>query len=112
MKRFLPSQLCDESERSSNVVRGDVILALDFLEGHASSQAPHHDCDRYACAPNDWFAAGDSRIEDDGVRNGHMCQMIVLWQYLSSATAKIVPQPSGADSLIMTRSRPSAGSTS
>jgi hypothetical protein len=30
-------------------IRADVILALDFLERHASSQAPHHDCDRYAC---------------------------------------------------------------
>src|SRR5579862_1761957 len=71
MKRFLLSQFCDESERSPNVVRGDVILALDFLERHASSQAPHHDSDGYACAPNDGFAVGDSPIEDNAVREAH-----------------------------------------
>jgi len=71
MKRFLLRQLPDESERSSNVVRGDVILALDFLERHAPSQAPHHDCDRYAGAPNDRFAVRDGRIEDNAVRDGH-----------------------------------------
>ena len=71
MKRFLLSQFRDEPERSPNVVRGDVILALDFLERHASSQAPHHDCDRYAGATNDGFALGDSRIEDNAARDGH-----------------------------------------
>ncbi len=59
MKRFLLSQFPDESERSSNIFRGDVILALDFLERHAPGQAPHYDCDRYAGTPNDGFAVGD-----------------------------------------------------
>ena len=40
MKRFLFSQPPDESERSSNIVRGDVILALDFLERHAPARLP------------------------------------------------------------------------
>ena len=62
MKRFLLSQFPDESERSSNIVRGDVILALDLLERHAPSQAPHHDCDRYAGAPNDGFAVATTKI--------------------------------------------------
>src|SRR5580700_164208 len=105
MKRFLLSQFCDESEGSPNVVRGDVILALDFLERHASSQAPHHDSDRYACAPNDGFAVGDSRIEDNAVREGHSVSN-------DSALAVLVEcnrqdgasTPAGADSLIMTRS--------
>jgi hypothetical protein len=71
MKRFLLSQFPDESERSTNIVRGDVILALDFLECHAPGQATYHDRDRYAGAPNDGFAVGDGRIEDNAVRSGH-----------------------------------------
>ena|SRR6266403_788221 len=71
MKRFLLSQFPDESERSSNIVRSDVVLALDFLECHAPSQATYHDCDRYPGAPNDGFAVGDGWIEDNAVRVGH-----------------------------------------
>jgi|ERR1700722_4478232 len=71
MKGFLLGQFPDESERSSNIVSGDVILALDFLECHAPSQATYHDCDRYPGAPNDGFAVGDGRIEDNAVRDGH-----------------------------------------
>ena len=71
MKRFLLSQFPDESERSPNVVRRDVILALDVLERSAPGQAPHHDCDGCAGARNDGFAMGDSRIEDNAVRDGH-----------------------------------------
>ena len=78
MKRFLLSQFPDEPESSSNILRGDVVLALNFLEGHAASQAPHHDCDRYAGTPNHGFAVGDGRIEDNAVRDGHGCQMIVI----------------------------------
>ena len=71
MKRFLLSQFCDESERSSNIVRGDIILELDLLERHAPSQAPNHDCDRYAGSPNDGFAVRDGWIEDNAVWDGH-----------------------------------------
>jgi hypothetical protein len=71
MKGLLLCQFPDESERSSNIVRGDVVLALDFLERHAPGQAPHHDCDRYAGAPNDGFAEGDGGIENNAVRGGH-----------------------------------------
>jgi len=71
MKRFLLSQFPNESERSSNIVRGDVVLSLDFLERHTPGQATYHDCDRYAGAPNDGFAVGDGRIEDNAVREGH-----------------------------------------
>ena len=71
MKRFLFSQPPDESERSSNIVRGDVILALDFLERHAPRQAPDDDCDRYAGAPNDRLAVGDGGIENNAARGGH-----------------------------------------
>jgi hypothetical protein len=71
MKRFLLREFPDESERSSNIVRGDIMFALDFLERHAPSQAPCHDGDRYAGAPNDGLAVGDGRIEDNAVRDGH-----------------------------------------
>jgi hypothetical protein len=71
MKGFLLSQFPDESERSSNIVCSDVILVLDFLERHSPRQATHHNCDRYARAPNDGFAVRDGRIEDDAVRDGH-----------------------------------------
>jgi hypothetical protein len=71
MKRLLLSQFPDESERSSDIVRGDVIFALDVLERHAPSQAAHHDCDRYASAANDGFSVGDGRVEDNAVREGH-----------------------------------------
>jgi len=40
MKGFLLSQFPDESERSPNIVCGDVILALDFLERHAPARLP------------------------------------------------------------------------
>lgn len=71
MKRFLLSQFPYEPESSPNILRGDVVLALDFLEGHAPSQATHHDCDGYARAPNDGLTVGDGRIEDNAVRDGH-----------------------------------------
>jgi hypothetical protein len=71
MKGFLLRQFPDEPERSSNIVCGDFVLALDLLERHAPSQAPHHDCDRYAGAPNDRFSVGDGRIWDNAVRDGH-----------------------------------------
>jgi len=101
MKRFLLSQFPDESERSSNIVRGDVILALDFLERHAPSQAPHHDCDRYAGAANDGFAVGDGRIENNAVRGGHGVSNdsdlaeLVEWNHQDR-----VSTPAGAKSLI------------
>jgi hypothetical protein len=59
MKRFLLSELPDESKRSSNIVRGDVILALDFLERHAPSQAPHRE--RFEL-PASWFVARFLRV--------------------------------------------------
>ena len=71
MKRFLLSQFPDEPERSSNIVHRDVVLALDLLERHAPSQAPHHNCDRYAGAADDWLSVGHGRIENDAVRDGH-----------------------------------------
>ena len=71
MKRFLLGQFPYEPESSSNILPGDVVLALYFLEGHAPSQATHHDCNGYARAPNDGLTVGDGRIEDNAVREGH-----------------------------------------
>jgi NAD(P)-dependent dehydrogenase (short-subunit alcohol dehydrogenase family) len=101
VKRLLLSQLPDKSERSSNIVRGNVILALDLLERHAPSQAPHHDCDRYAGAPNDGFAVGDSRIEDNAVRDGHGVSNDSDLAELVECKHKVSVSPSaGAEALI------------
>jgi hypothetical protein len=109
MKRFLLSQFPDESERSSDIVRGDVILALDFFERHAPSQASHHDCDRYAGAPNDGFAVGDGRIEDNAVRSGHgVSNDSDLAELVECNHQDSVATPAGAESL----TSDSAGSTS
>lgn len=92
MKRLLLSQLPDESERSSNIVSGNVIFALDVLERHAPSQASHHDGDRYASTPNDGFAVEDGRIEDDSVRDGHGMSNDNDLAELVECNNKIMPQ--------------------
>ena len=88
-------------------------LASDFLECHASSQAPHHDCDRYAGAPNDGFAVGDGRIEDDAVRDGHgVSNDSDLAELVECNHQDSAPTLAGADSLIGNSVKPSGGSTS
>ena len=88
MKRLLLSQLPHESERSSNIVSGNVIFALYVLERHAPSQASHHDGDRYA-GPRmtglPWKTAGSRTIRFGTVM---VCQMIMIWLNLSSATTR------------------------
>jgi hypothetical protein len=101
MKGFLLSQFPDESERSSNIVRGDVVLALDLLERHAPSQAPHHNRDRYAGAPNDGFAVGDGRIEDNAIRSGHgVSDDSHLAELVERNHQNRVSTPAGSNSLI------------
>jgi hypothetical protein len=101
MKGFLLSQFPDESERSSNIVRGDVILALDFLERHAPSQATYHDCDGYAGAPNDGFAVRNGRIEDNAVWDGHdVSNDSDLAELVECNHQDRVLTPAGAESLI------------
>jgi hypothetical protein len=113
MKRLLLSQFPDESECSSNIVRGDVILALDLLERHSPSQAPHHDCDRYAGAPDDGFAVGDGRIEDDAVRDGHApSDDSDLGELVECNHHDSAPTLVGADSLIGDSVKASPGSRS
>ncbi len=100
MKGFLLSQFPDESERSTNIVRGDVILALDFVERHAPGQATYHDRNRYAGAPNDGFAVGDGRIEDNAVRSGHgVSDDSHLAELVECNHQDSVSTPAGAESL-------------
>jgi len=71
MKRLLLSQFTHKSERSPDVVCGEVVFTLYVLECHATGQAPHNHRYRHASAPNDGFAVTDGRIDDNAVRGGH-----------------------------------------
>lgn len=70
-KRLLLSQFTHVSERSPDVVRGDVVFALYVLERHAARQAAHNHCYWQAGAPNDGFAVTDNWIDDNAVLDGH-----------------------------------------
>ena len=71
MKRFPLRQFGYELERSPDVVGGEVVFTLDFLEGHPARQAAHDDRYRQAGASDYRFAMSDGGIENDVVRRSH-----------------------------------------
>ena len=44
-KRFLACNLCDEFQRSANVVNCDVVFTLDFGKRHSACKAPYNGSD-------------------------------------------------------------------
>jgi len=72
VKRLLLSQFTHISERSPDVVGGDVVFTLYVLKRHAAGQAAYNHCYRQAGAPNDRFAVTDGRIDDNTVLCGHI----------------------------------------
>ena len=71
VKRFLLRQFGYEQQRSPDVVGGDVIFPLDFLEGHPASQAAHNHRYRQAGTSDHGFAVSDGRVENNAVRGSH-----------------------------------------
>ncbi|HEY3656268.1 MAG TPA: hypothetical protein VGL34_14985 [Steroidobacteraceae bacterium] len=71
MKRLLFGKLGDESQRRSNIVSSEIVLALNFLESHATGEASDHDRYRDTCATNHGFSMANSRIENNAVLGLH-----------------------------------------
>jgi hypothetical protein len=72
VKRLLFRQFSYEQERCSDIVGGQVIFPLDFLERHPARQAAHDHRYRQPSAPDHGFAMSDRRIEDDAVQGSHI----------------------------------------
>lgn len=70
MKRLLFRQFGCEQECCSDVVGGEVIFPLDFLERHPARQTAHHRYRQPEC-PGSRVAMSDRRIEDDAVQGSH-----------------------------------------
>jgi len=71
VKRLLFGKLRDESQRRSNIVSSEIVLALNFLKGHAAGEASDHNRYRHTCATNHGFSVTDSWIENDAVLRLH-----------------------------------------
>lgn len=71
MKRLLLGKLADESERRSNIISSQIVLALNLFKGHAAGEAPDHDRHRNTRATNDGFPVADSRIDNNAVLSLH-----------------------------------------
>jgi len=67
MMLFLLDQVAGKFQRSANIVAGDPILALHFIECHAASEAAHHDGDRQPRPTNDGLAMTNLGIDHDSV---------------------------------------------
>jgi hypothetical protein len=71
VKRLLFRQFGYEQQRCSDVVGGEVIFALDFLEGHPAREAAHDHRYRQPGAPDHGLTVSDGRIENNAVRGSH-----------------------------------------
>jgi hypothetical protein len=71
VKRLLFGKLRDESQRRPNIVSGEIVLALNFLKGHAAGEASDHNRYRHTCAANHGFSVTNSWIENDAVLGLH-----------------------------------------
>ena len=71
VKRLLLSQFTHKSERSSDVVGGDVAFTLYIFERHAAGQAADNHRYRQAGASNDGFAVANGRVDGNAVWGGH-----------------------------------------
>jgi hypothetical protein len=64
---FLVDQLTREPQGRADVLHGQVVLPLHFLEAHAAGQAAYHDRHGSARTPNDRLAVADCRINRNSV---------------------------------------------
>jgi hypothetical protein len=72
MEGFLLRKLADESQRRPDIIRGDIVLALDFFECHATCEAADHDRDRHARAPYHGLSMVDRWVNYDTVLSCHI----------------------------------------
>jgi hypothetical protein len=72
VKRLLLGKLADESERRSNIINSQIVLALNFFKGHPPGEAPNHDRHWNTRATNDGFPVADSRVDNDTVLSLHV----------------------------------------
>jgi len=71
VKRLLLGKLADESERRSNIINGQIVLALNFFKCHPAGEAPNHDRHRNTRPTNDGLTVTNSRIDNDAVMSLH-----------------------------------------
>jgi len=64
---FLVYQLVGELQGGVDVLNGEAVLALHFLEAHAAGQAAHNDRYRCTSAANHWLAVTECRINCDSL---------------------------------------------
>jgi len=83
VKRLLLGKLADESERRSNIINSQIVLALNFFEGHPPGEAPNHDRHWNTRATNDGFPVADSRVDNDAVLSLHADSNITGFAQLS-----------------------------
>lgn len=69
MKRFLFYQIARKLQGRSDIFRREIVLALDFLESHASCEAADYDRDRHARTTDDGLSVADGGIDDYAI--GH-----------------------------------------
>ena len=68
---FLVGQLTNEPECSTDVLGRKIVFPLNFLEGHPTREAPHHERNRHPGAANNGFAVADGGIKRDAVMAIH-----------------------------------------
>ena len=71
MKRLLLCQIRNEFERCSDIVAGEIVLALHFFKGHAASQAAYDNRDGQPSTSDYRLAVADGGVKDDAVQYGH-----------------------------------------
>ena len=77
MKGVLLGQLADIAQRRPNIVRREIVLALNFVHRHPACEAADDDCDGYAGPGHHGLAVTDSGIEDNSIRGVHEGNNIV-----------------------------------
>ena len=64
---FLVQELARESQGGSDILDGQVVLALNVLEAHAPGEAPHNEGHRRTGPPDHGLAVADLRVDDDTI---------------------------------------------
>ena len=62
---FLVEEVARKPESGPHILDGQVVLALNVLEAHASGQAPHDEGYRRTGPPNDGLTVADLWVDDD-----------------------------------------------
>lgn len=63
VERLLLCYFADELQGRTDVIRGEIVLSLDFLEGHSSGQAADHDRNGYPRTSDHRLPVGDLRVD-------------------------------------------------